>query len=390
MKKVMVVFGTRPEAIKFAIIIKELKARNTQFKTTVCVTAQHRQMLDQVLQLFEIVPDYDLNIMTDKQDLFDITIKSLTGIKEVLKKENPDVILVQGDTTTTLIASLAAFYFRIPIGHVEAGLRTYNKYQPFPEEKNRHMTTVLADYHFVPTEWAKSNLLTEKISEDKIWVTGNTGIDALLSVINKQKTDRKDQYWEKYFEETWNLKLNHHTGVDKLKLILVTGHRRESFGKGFERICFALREIASKNPDVVLVYPVHLNPNVRKPVCDILGTDINKEGKLKNIFLIEPLEYAPFVYLMNSSYLILTDSGGIQEEAPSLHKPVLVLRETTERPEGIEAGGTKLVGTDSDKIILETQKLIDDKEVYKKMSSVKNPFGDGNAASRIVEVIGKL
>ena len=383
MKKVMVIFGTRPEAIKLAPVIKELKIQDSKFKVLICVTAQHRQMLDQVLQLFEIFPDYDLNIMTDNQDLFDITVKSLNRLKTILKEEKPDLILVQGDTTTTFVASLAGYYLKIPIGHVEAGLRTNNKYQPFPEEKNRHMTSTLADYHFAPTEWAKSNLLREGIPSEKIWVTGNTGIDALLMVVRNQKSDVIQRTFEKYFKKNWNLILP----TNNSKLILVTGHRRESFGKGFDNICLALKEISAKNPNLTIVYPVHLNPNVQKQVFDILGPNRKSGGNPKNMYLIEPLEYAPFVYLMNRSYLILTDSGGIQEEAPSLGKPVLVLRNTTERPEGVEAGNTKLVGTDFNRIVSETQKLIDDIDAYRKMSSTSNPFGDGKSASRIVQII---
>lgn len=395
MKKILIVFGTRPEAIKLAPVIQKLKAEGSKLKAVVCVTAQHRQMLDQVLRLFEIVPDYDLDIMSPNQDLFDITNRSLGGLKGVLQKERPDLILVQGDTTTTFVASLAAFYFKIPIGHVEAGLRTYDKYQPFPEEKNRHMTTVLADYHFAPTERAKDNLIKENIPENRIWVTGNTSIDALLSVSSRQKAVSSKQYWNKYFEEEWNLTLTtdtetgteSDTNTDNSKLILVTGHRRENFGEGFTNICLALKEIAIRNPDVNLVYPVHMNPNVRKPVFEILGSNQINPEKIDNIYLIEPLEYAPFVYLMNKSYLILTDSGGVQEEAPSLGKPVLVMRDKTERPEGIEAGTTRLVGTDQEKIASETQKLLDDKDAYEQMVTKKNPFGDGRAAARIVGIL---
>lgn len=383
MKKIMVIFGTRPEAIKLAPVINELKRRSPKFKPVVCVTAQHRQMLDQVLKLFEIVPDYDLDIMSDDQDLFDITTKALSGLKTILKEEQPDIVLVQGDTTTTFVAGLAAFYYKIHIAHVEAGLRTYNKYQPFPEEKNRHMTTVLADYHFAPTEWAKQNLIKEGISSNKIWITGNTSIDALLTILKTQKSKVIKRNLEKYFKEKWNL----NSDTNSSKLILVTGHRRENFGDGFKNICLALKEIARRNPDVIIVYPVHLNPNVRRPVFEIFGSN-RKDGKdNENIYLIDPLEYAPFVYLMNKSHIILTDSGGIQEEAPSLGKPVLVMRNTTERPEGIEAGGTKLVGTDYAKIVSETQMLLDNVDIYKKMVSVKNPFGDGNAANRIVQII---
>jgi len=302
MKKIMLIFGTRPEAIKLAPIIQRLKAEGSKFKPIVCVTAQHREMLDQVLNLFEIEPDYDLNIMIDNQDLFDVTVKALNGLKEILKNEKPDIALVQGDTTTSFVASLSAFYLKIPVGHVEAGLRTYNKYSPFPEEKNRHLTGVLADYHFAPTEWAKNNLLKENAPEDRIWVTGNTVIDALLWVVSRQKSAGGEQYWNRYFKERWGLTLT--TNTNTCKLTLVTGHRRESFGEGFKNICLALKEIAKDRHDIKIVYPVHLNPNVQKPVRDILSD-------IPNIYLIEPLDYEPFVYLMEKAYLILTDSGGI-------------------------------------------------------------------------------
>ena len=382
MKKVLLIFGTRPEAIKMAPIVREFKARSKAFNATVCVTAQHREMLDQVLSIFDIVPDHDLDIMTENQDLFDVTTKSLSGLKDVLLKERPDVVLIQGDTTTSFAASLAAYYLHIPIGHVEAGLRTYNKYSPFPEEQNRHLTGVLADFHFAPTEWAKGNLLRENVPEEKIWVTGNTVIDALLSVVRSQQAAVRQQELNEYFKTTWNLSLpsGPASNTNNYKLILVTGHRRESFGQGFENICLALKEIAERNSDITIVYPVHLNPNVQKPVKTILN------GRPR-IHLIEPLEYEPFVYLMSNSYLILTDSGGIQEEAPSLGKPVLVMRNTTERPEGIEAGTARLVGTDKQKIVVETQKLLDNPESYERMSRAINPYGDGKAAERIVEIL---
>jgi len=381
MKKIMLIFGTRPEAIKLAPIIQRLKAEGSKFKPIVCVTAQHREMLDQVLNLFEIEPDYDLNIMIDNQDLFDVTVKALNGLKEILKKEKPDIALVQGDTTTSFVASLAAFYLKIPVGHVEAGLRTYNKYSPFPEEKNRHLTGVLADYHFAPTEWAKNNLLKENAPEDRIWVTGNTVIDALLWVVSRQKSAGGEQYGNRYFKERWGLTLT--TNTNTCKLILVTGHRRESFGEGFKNICLALKEIAKDRHDIKIVYPVHLNPNVQKPVRDILSD-------IPNIYLIEPLDYEPFVYLMEKAYLILTDSGGIQEEAPSLGKPVLVMRNVTERPEGIEAGVVKLVGTDKERIVAETEILLDDKKAYEKMAQASNPYGDGKAAERIVDILEEV
>ena len=381
MKKIMLIFGTRPEAIKLAPIIQRLKAEGSKFKPIVCVTAQHREMLDQVLNLFEIEPDYDLNIMIDNQDLFDVTVKALNGLKEILKKEKPDIALVQGDTTTSFVASLAAFYLKIPLGHVEAGLRTYNKYSPFPEEKNRHLTGVLADYHFAPTEWAKNNLLKENVPKDRIWVTGNTVIDALLWVVSRQKSAGGEQYGNRYFKERWGLTLT--TNTNTCKLILVTGHRRESFGEGFRNICLALKEIAKDRHDIKIVYPVHLNPNVQKPVRDILSD-------IPNIYLIEPLDYEPFVYLMEKAYLILTDSGGIQEEAPSLGKPVLVMRNVTERPEGIEAGVVKLVGTDKERIVAETEILLDDKKAYEEMARASNPYGDGKAAERIVDILEEV
>jgi len=381
MKKIMLIFGTRPEAIKLAPIIQRLKAEGSKFKPIVCVTAQHREMLDQVLNLFEIEPDYDLNIMIDNQDLFDVTVKALNGLKEILKKEKPDIALVQGDTTTSFVASLAAFYLKIPVGHVEAGLRTYNKYSPFPEEKNRHLTGVLADYHFAPTEWAKNNLLKENAPEDRIWVTGNTVIDALLWVVSRQKSAGGEQYWNRYFKERWGLTLT--TNTNTCKLILVTGHRRESFGESFRNICLALKEIAKDRHDIKIVYPVHLNPNVQKPVRDILSD-------IPNIYLIGPLDYEPFVYLMEKAYLILTDSGGIQEEAPSLGKPVLVMRNVTERPEGIEAGVVKLVGTDKERIVAETEILLDDKKAYEEMARASNPYGDGKAAERIVDILEEV
>lgn len=388
MKKIMVVFGTRPEAVKLAPLINEFKRHPSKFKLIVCVTAQHRQMLDQVLTLFSIIPDYDMNIMTENQDLFDVTIKVLDNLKIILKKEQPDMVVVQGDTTTTFGASLAAFYYKIPVGHVEAGLRTYDKYQPFPEEKNRHMTTVLADYHFAPTDWAKENLIKEGIVSDRIWVTGNTSIDALLEVVKKQYLDNVQKDMVNYFIKEHGLPLHKSSEGNGKKMILVTGHRRENFGKGFNNICLALREISIRNPGVIIVYPVHLNPNVRKPVFDIL--DSIESSNNKNVYLIPPLEYHHFVYLMDRSYLILTDSGGIQEEAPSLGKPVLVMRNTTERPEGIKVGSTKLVGTDYNKIVTDTQELLDDENVYNRMSSVANPFGDGKAASRIARIIGDV
>ena len=383
----MLIFGTRPEAVKLAPIIKRLRGKGSKFKTIVCVTAQHREMLDQVLNFFKIKPDYDLDIMVNGQDLFDITTRSLKGLENILKKERPDIVLVQGDTTTSFVASLAAFYLKIPIGHVEAGLRTYNKYSPFPEEKNRCLTGTLADFHFAPTKWAKLNLLKENIPKDKIWVTGNTVIDALMSVVNSQKPAVRQRQLNEYFKERWDLIPSTNTNPNNSKLILVTGHRRESLGEGLKNICMALREIAERNPNITIVYPVHLNPNIRKTVYEIFG--LNKTNQ-KNIFLIDPLDYEPFVYLMTKSYIILTDSGGIQEEAPSLGKPVLVMRNITERPEGIKAGTVKLVGTDKDRIISETQHLLDDRKAYEKMAKASNPYGDGKAAERIVNILEKV
>jgi UDP-N-acetylglucosamine 2-epimerase (non-hydrolysing) len=376
-RKILMVFGTRPEAIKMAPVVKEIE-RRPELKGIVCVTAQHREMLDQVLNIFGIKPDHDLDIMRKNQDLFDITTSCLSGLKDVFKREQPDMVMVQGDTTTAFVAGLASYYLKIPIGHIEAGLRTYDKYSPFPEEKNRHLLSVLADFHFAPTEWAKSNLLREGIPAEKIWITGNTVIDALQYVVDMQKDADNEKYWNKYFEEKCDIVLPHY--INSSKLILVTGHRRENFGKAFENICLALKEIAEKRKDAIIVYPVHLNPNVQKPVRTILnGTP--------NVHLIEPLEYEPFVFLMNNSYLILTDSGGIQEEAPSLGKPVLVMRKTTERPEGIEAGTVKLVGTDRKSIVSEIMELLDNLLLYEKMSKAVNPYGDGKAAKRIVEIL---
>lgn len=374
MRKILLVFGTRPEAIKMAPLIKKIKEYPKTFDVRVCITAQHRQMLDQVLKIFEIEPDFDLDIMKDGQDLYDITSRVLLGLKEVLSDFHPDVVLVHGDTTTTMAASLAAFYQKIPVGHVEAGLRTNDIYSPWPEEINRQVTSRIAQYHFAPTDKAKMNLLQENIPAEKIFVTGNTVIDALNIVVDKIKSN-------KTLSENLYLKLKQNGyQLSEKKFILVTGHRRENFGQGFLNICNALKQIAVKNPGMDIVYPVHLNPNVRKPVNDILSD-------ISNIFLIEPLEYEEFVYLMNQSYLILTDSGGIQEEAPSLGKPVLVMRDTTERPEAVEAGTVKLVGTDFKTIVNETQMLIDSEEEYQKMARSHNPYGDGKACQRIAEIL---
>ena len=374
MMKVITIFGTRPEAIKLAPVMKELEKYPDKFKSVICVTAQHREMLDQILKLFEIKPDYDLNIMENDQSLFDVTTKGLKGIKEILEKERPNIVLVQGDTTTTFVASLAAFYLKIPVGHVEAGLRTGNKYHPFPEEINRRLTSHIVDLHFAPTETAKQNLLSEGIEEDKIFVTGNTVIDILKIAVGQQSPVESQKKLKEYFWENWQL------STDNCKLILVTVHRRENFGQSLKNICSALRKIAINNPDVQIVYPVHLNPNVQEPVKRILN-------KVKNIHLIEPLDYGHFIYLMNKSYLILTDSGGIQEEAPSLSIPVLVMRETTERSEAVEAGTAKLVGSDKDKIIKETQLILDNKQEYGKMAKDINTYGDGKTAERIVRIL---
>lgn len=372
--KVLIVFGTRPEAIKLAPVILKLKNQNSKFITKICVTAQHREMLDQVLNLFEIEPDYDLNIMKNNQSLFAVTADGLRKLEKVLKKEKPDIILVQGDTTTTFVATLAAYYLKIKIGHIEAGLRTNDKFNPFPEEINRRLTDCLADLYFAPTPKAKENLIKEGVDESKIFVTGNTVIDALLTTIRKQKNKKIQKALEKTFLTKYGI------SFDYKKLILVTGHRRESFGKDFSNICYGLKKIAINNNDVQIVYPVHLNPNVQRPVKKILNN-------INNIHLIEPLDYFSFVWLMNQAYLILTDSGGIQEEAPILGKPVLVMRKTTERPEGIKAGTAKLIGVDREKIFSETMKLLRDKNLYQKMAKASNPYGDGKAAQRIVNII---
>ncbi len=360
-----------------APVIKELKKRTDAFTTKICVTAQHRQMLDQVLDLFRIQPDYDLNVMEDGQDLFDVTTNVMRGLKQVFETERPDIVLVHGDTTTTLTASITSYYFKTKLGHIEAGLRTQNKFAPFPEEMNRKITGSLADFHFAPTQQAKQNLLSEGVSADSIFVTGNTVVDALYSVLEMIKDNL---HMQKELDQQFGF-----LGKKK-RLILVTGHRRENFGDGFENICKGLLQIADSNPDVEIVYPVHLNPNVQAPVKKILGS-----SKLKNIHLIDPVDYLPFVYLMNRSYLIITDSGGIQEEAPSLGKPVLVMREITERPEAIAAGTVKLVGTEQQKIVEETTLLLHNSDNHRNLSHVHNPYGDGLAAKKIVtHLISKL
>lgn len=380
MKKVMLVFGTRPEAIKMAPLVKEFQKHPESFKTIVCVTGQHRQMLDQVLDLFEITPDYDLNIMKQGQDLYDITARVLTGMRDVLKEAQPDVVLVHGDTTTSTAAALASFYQQIPVGHVEAGLRTHNIYSPWPEEMNRQITGRIAEYNFAPTSLSRENLLRENVSDERIIVTGNTVIDALYLVVDKVKQDSElDAKLSSELKESGY-------DVDRLsngkKLVLITGHRRENFGDGFISMCKAIKTLSEKYPDVDFVYPMHMNPNVRKPIHEVFG--VNLEG-LGNMFFIEPLEYLSFVYLMEKSDIILTDSGGIQEEAPGLGKPVLVMRDTTERPEALSAGTVKLVGTDYDKIVNEVSLLLDDSAHYEKMSKAVNPYGDGLACSRIVD-----
>ena len=369
--KVMCVFGTRPEAIKMAPVVKSLAARPADFDVQVCVTGQHRQMLDQVLQLFEIVPDIDLNIMTPGQTLSGVTSAILNGLSEVFQNSPPDVVLVHGDTATTFAAALAAYYYKITVGHVEAGLRTGNIYSPWPEEANRKLTGVLTGLHFAPTNESRENLIKEGIDSKSIFVTGNTVIDALLNTVKKIESDF---LLSKEIENKFDF-LN-----PLRRLVLVTGHRRENFGGGFERICEALADIAKLHPDVDIVYPVHLNPNVREPVERLLSN-------ISNVHLIEPLDYLPFVYLMNRSFIILTDSGGIQEEAPSLGKPVLVMRDTTERPEAVAAGTVRLVGTDTETIIQALHELLVDKNAYENMSFAHNPYGDGNAAQNISNIL---
>ncbi|WP_301207620.1 non-hydrolyzing UDP-N-acetylglucosamine 2-epimerase [uncultured Duncaniella sp.] len=383
MKKIMLVFGTRPEAIKMAPLVKELEKHPDKFETVVCVTGQHRQMLDQVLDIFCIKPDYDLNIMKQGQDLYDVTSRVLTGMRDVLSESCPDIVLVHGDTTTSMAAALAAFYQHIPVGHVEAGLRTRNIYSPWPEEMNRQITGRIATYHFSPTPLSRCNLIEEGISEDKITVTGNTVIDALLIMVERI---RQSQLLRAELESTIS-----ESGYDLNRLengrrmVLITGHRRENFGDGFISICKAIKTLSQKYPDVDFVYPMHLNPNVRRPIKEVFGENHNDESG--NLFFIDPLEYASFVCLMEKSAIVLTDSGGIQEEAPGLGKPVLVMRDTTERPEALSAGTVRLVGTDYDRIIHELSSLLDDSEHYSKMSRAVNPYGDGKACCRIVEAL---
>ena len=378
----MLVFGTRPEAIKMAPLVKAFQAKNDEFETIVCVTGQHREMLDQVLHLFDIKPDFDLNIMKQGQDLYDITSRVLLGMRDVFKVCKPDILFVHGDTTTSTAAALAGFYQQIPVAHVEAGLRTNNIYSPWPEEMNRQITGRIATYNLSPTQLSRQNLLKENVDENKITVTGNTVIDALHWVTAKIKSDKK-------LDDNLSLNLKS-KGYDtkrlvgNRRLILITGHRRENFGDGFLHICHAIQDLAKKFPEVDFVYPMHLNPNVRKPIHQVFGEDLNNLG---NIFFIEPLEYLPFVFLMEKSDIVLTDSGGIQEEAPGLGKPVLVMRNTTERPEAVDAGTVKLVGTDYDAIVDNVSKLLTDRNLYNKMSKATNPYGDGKACERIIRYI---
>lgn len=381
MKTVLLVFGTRPEAIKMCPLVKEFQKNTDHFKTVVCVTGQHREMLDQVLTIFDVKPDYDLNIMKQGQDLYDVTARVLTGLRDVLKEVHPDVVLVHGDTTTSTAAALAAFYQQIPVGHVEAGLRTHNIYSPWPEEMNRQITGRIATYNFSPTSLSEKNLNAEK-TVGRIFVTGNTVIDALHMVVDKLKNDK-----ELAAEQSMILcKAGY--DVSRLeggkKLVLITGHRRENFGDGFINMCTAIRDLKNKYPEVDFVYPMHLNPNVRKPIHEVFGEDLSNLG---NMFFIEPLQYLEFVYLMEKSTIVLTDSGGIQEEAPGLGKPVLVMRDTTERPEALASGTVHLVGANYDKIMEEVSTLLDDKEAYEKMSKAVNPYGDGLACSRIVNIL---
>ena len=380
MKKIMLVFGTRPEAIKMCPLVKEFQKRVDEFETIVCVTGQHREMLDQVLKIFEVTPDFDLNIMKQGQDLTDVTVRILNGMRDVFKECRPDVVLVHGDTTTSTATALAAFYAQIPVGHVEAGLRTHNIYSPWPEEMNRQVTGRIATYNFSPTPLSEKNLIDEK-AMGKIYVTGNTVIDALHYVVNKLKSD------ETIAKEQDAVLLNAGYDVTRLadgkKLVLITGHRRENFGDGFIRMVTAMKDLSEKYPNVDFVYPMHLNPNVRKPIHEVFGEDLTRP----NFFFVEPLQYLEFVHLMSKATIVLTDSGGIQEEAPGLGKPVLVMRDTTERPEALESGTVHLVGTDYDKIVNEVSTLLDDAEAYANMSQAVNPYGDGLACGRIADAL---
>ena len=380
MKTIMLIFGTRPEAIKMCPLVKEFQKHAEEFKTVVCVTGQHREMLDQVLQIFDVHPDFDLNIMKQGQDLTDVTVRVLTGLRDVFQECRPDVVLVHGDTTTSTAGALAAFYAQIPVGHVEAGLRTHNIYSPWPEEMNRQITGRIATFNFSPTPLSEKNLLDEK-AQGKVYVTGNTVIDALHMVVNKLNNDAM------LAKEQDDILLNVGYDVTRLqdgkKMVLITGHRRENFGDGFIRMVTAMKDLSEKYPDVDFVYPMHLNPNVRKPIHEVFGEDLT----CSNFFFIEPLQYLEFVHLMSKATLVLTDSGGIQEEAPGLGKPVLVMRDTTERPEALASGTVHLVGTDYDKIMMEVSTLLDDEEAYRKMSQAVNPYGDGRACSRIVRIL---
>ena len=381
MRRVMLVFGTRPEAIKMCPLVKEFQKHTDEFKTIVCVTGQHREMLDQVLTIFDIKPDYDLNIMKQGQDLYDVTARVLIGMRDIFKQCRPDVVLVHGDTTTSTAAALAAFYKQIPVGHVEAGLRTHNIYSPWPEEMNRQITGRIATYNFSPTPLSEKNLIEEKV-QGKIYVTGNTVIDALHMVVNKLRNN------EALAKEQEKVLVDAGYDIARLadgrKLVLITGHRRENFGEGFINMVSAIRDLKNKYPEVDFVYPMHLNPNVRKPIHEVFGEDLSNLG---NMFFIEPLQYLEFVYLMEKSTIVLTDSGGIQEEAPGLGKPVLVMRDTTERPEALSSGTVHLIGTDYHKIVNEVSILLEDQEVYEMMSKAINPYGDGKACERIARFL---
>lgn len=383
MKKVMLVFGTRPEAIKMCPLVKEFQKHNDEFETIVCVTGQHREMLDQVLNIFEVKPDFDLNIMKQGQDLYDVTARVLTGMRDVFKECKPDVVLVHGDTTTSTAAALAAFYQQISVGHVEAGLRTHNIYSPWPEEMNRQITGRIANYNFSPTPLSESNLKEEK-AQGEIYVTGNTVIDALHMVVNKLKNDESLAKEQEGILQKAGYDVNRL--ADGRKLVLITGHRRENFGEGFIHMVTAIKDLKNKYPEVDFVYPMHLNPNVRKPIHEVFGEDLSNLG---NMFFIEPLQYLEFVYLMEKATIVLTDSGGIQEEAPGLGKPVLVMRDTTERPEALASGTVHLVGTDYQKIMDEVSTLLEDENAYEKMSKAVNPYGDGKACERIVKILAE-
>ena len=390
MKKILLVFGTRPEAIKMCPLVMSFQAHPEDFDTQVCVTGQHREMLDQVLDIFGVEPDYDLNIMKQGQDLYDVTARVLVGMRDILKEAKPDVVLVHGDTTTSTAAALAAFYQQIPVGHVEAGLRTHDIYSPWPEEMNRQLTGRIATYHFAPTQLSRQNLLDEAVPAERITVTGNTVIDALQAVVGRIKGDAAlagilSDHLKAAGYDVRRLEHPNQAGNDRRRLVLITGHRRENFGEGFRNICLAIKALASKYPDVDFVYPMHLNPNVRRPIKEVFGEMAGQAGHDRNLFFIEPLDYLDFVFLMDRASVVLTDSGGIQEEAPGLGKPVLVMRDTTERPEALEAGTVRLVGTDYDRITGEVARLLDNSEAYEAMSRAVNPYGDGLACKRIVE-----